>query len=342
MAERDPVLVVEDLVCEFGSRRRGAPRVRAVDGVNLELARGETLAVVGESGCGKTTLARAVLRLVEPARGRVVVDGQDITGARGAELRQIRRRVQIVFQDPYASLNPRMTVGDAVSQPLRAHGMWSRTNGRDQVRDLLAKVGLDDSYAERLPRELSGGQRQRVGIARALALQPAILVLDEPVSSLDTSIRAQVLELLKDLQDETAMAYLFISHDLGVVRQVAHRVGVMYLGRLVETGSADDVFNAPAHPYTRALLSAVPVPDPRRRRLAQRILLTGELPDPANPPSGCVFRTRCPEVTDRCSREDPGRCPCTTSASASDGTEPPVHRCACVLVDQTQAYPPGD
>jgi peptide/nickel transport system ATP-binding protein len=295
------LLRVEGLSTHFRTR---AGVVRAVDGVSLTLAPGETLGLVGESGCGKSTLARTVVRLLDPTAGTILVAGRDVTRARGRELRELRRELQIVFQDPYASLNPRMRVGQIVSQPLRVHGRY-REDGPARVGELLDLVGLDAAVRDRFPRELSGGQRQRVGIARALALEPRVLVLDEPVSALDVSVRAQIVSLLARLRRELGLAYLFIAHDLAVVRQVADRVAVMYLGRIVETGCRDAVFGAATHPYTQALLSAVPVPDPVGRDRRRRIVLAGELPDPAHPPSGCRFRTRCWKAAQRCADEEP-------------------------------------
>ena len=294
--------------------------VRAVDDVSLTLAPGETLGLVGESGCGKSTLARTVVRLLDPTAGRLEFDGRDVTRVRGRALRNLRRELQIVFQDPFASLNPRMRVGQIVSQPLRVHGRY-RPGGEARVRELLELVGLDPATVDRFPHEFSGGQRQRIGIARALALEPRVLVLDEPVSALDVSVQAQIVALLHRLQRDLGLAYLFISHDLAVVRQLAHRVAVMYLGRIVESGPRDVVFGAATHPYTQALLSAVPIPDPVGRASRRRIVLEGDPADPARLPSGCRFRTRCWKATERCASEDP-------ELIARHGMDA-AHRCAC-------------
>ena len=301
-------LRVEGLVKHFTVRRglfgADAGRVRAVDGVSFEVEAGRTMAIVGESGCGKSTLARALLRLVEPDAGRVLLDGQDLRQLDAAALQRARSRIQMIFQDPYGSLNPRMAVGDMLEEPLRLHAVVPSAARAARVRELLSLVGLPSGAARRYPHEFSGGQRQRLAIARALAAQPRVIVCDEPVSALDVSIQAQILNLLADLQREFGLAYVFISHDLAVVRQVATTVGVMYLGRLVETAPAATLFNRPLHPYTRALLDAAPVPDPSRRRA--RAVLSGDLPSPIDPPPGCRFHTRCPHADARCSAETPG------------------------------------
>jgi oligopeptide/dipeptide ABC transporter ATP-binding protein len=282
---------------------RGKGVVKAVDGVSLTVNEGETLGLVGESGCGKSTLGRAILRLIEPTSGEVIFHGKNLLAMSQRELRDMRREMQIIFQDPFSSLNPRLRVVDIVGEALAAHGIATGDAARDRVADLLAKVGISRQWLYRYPHEFSGGQRQRIGVARALALNPKLIVCDEAVSALDVSIRAQVLNLLIRLRNELNLAYLFISHDLSVVRHIAHRVAVMYLGELVELGPSEQVFNAPAHPYTRALLSAVPVPNPRHQ--SARVLLTGDVPTPINPPTGCRFHTRCPAVIDRCSQERP-------------------------------------
>ncbi len=302
------LLEVENLVKHFPVKRglilgRTIGVVRAVDGISFQLARGKTLALVGKSGCGKSTTARLVLRLIEPTAGRVRFDGADITPLRGDAMRRLRRRMQIVFQDPFASLNPRMNVATILEEPLIVHGIGNRAGRRARVEELLGLVGLAPYHASRYPHEFSGGQRQRIGIARALAVEPQLIVCDEPVSALDVSIQAQVVNLLSDLQARLGLSYLFIAHDLAVVKHVADRIAVMYLGRIVEEAAKDTLFADPRHPYSRTLLSAIPRPDPHRS--IARHLPGGDVPSPMDPPPGCRFHTRCPFVIDRCRVEDP-------------------------------------
>ncbi|MCZ6695167.1 MAG: ABC transporter ATP-binding protein [Acidobacteria bacterium] len=303
-----PLLEVEDLVKHFPIRRglfsRVSGHIRAVDGISLTIAPGETLALVGESGSGKTTTGRCILRLLEPTAGRVRFDGTDLLALPPRGMRRMRRRIQVIFQDPYSSLNPRMRVGTIVREPLDVHRIGTGRRERDEmVAALLVRVGLDPSVMRRYPHEFSGGQRQRIGVARALALRPRLIVADEPVSALDVSVQAQVINLLIDLQEEFGIAYLFIAHDLAVVERIADRVSVMYLGRIVETAPTKEIFKNPVHPYTKALLQAIPIPDPGRAR--ERSPLGGDLPSPANPPAGCRFHTRCPVVEEACSRVEP-------------------------------------
>jgi peptide/nickel transport system ATP-binding protein len=306
MAQGRPLLQVEGLVKRFAVRSgvfRRVAQLHAVEGVDLDVAPGEVLALVGESGSGKSTLARCILRLIDPSAGRIVFDGVDVTRARGAGLDVLRRRVQPVFQDPFSSLDPRWTVGRSVGEALDAQAIGTKQERAARVADLLDRVGLPGSLADRRPHELSGGQRQRVGIAAALAPSPELIVADEPVSALDVSVQAQVLNLLAELQRDLDLAILFVAHDLSVVRHISHRVAVMYLGRIVETGTTQDVFGNPQHPYTQALLAAIPVPDPSRRlRPAE---LAGEIPSPISPPSGCRFHTRCSVAIARCTDDDP-------------------------------------
>jgi oligopeptide/dipeptide ABC transporter ATP-binding protein len=268
-------------------------RVRAVDDISFEIRKGETFGLVGESGCGKSTTGRAVIRLRNPTDGKVLFDGKDLMSLSRKDLRKMRRRMQIIFQDPYSSLNPRMTVGSIISEPLETHNLVSGPARLERVRELLALVGLNPNYTNRYPHEFSGGQRQRIGVARALAVEPEFIVCDEPISALDVSIQAQVLNLLVELREKFGLTYLFIAHDLSVVRHISDRVGVMYLGKLVEVGVPSAIYETPGHPYTRALLSAVPIPDPKAERRRKRVILTGDVPSPANPPDGCRFHTRC-------------------------------------------------
>jgi oligopeptide transport system ATP-binding protein len=304
----DPVILrVEDVYKHFPIAGFGGLAVRAVDGVDLEIRRGEALGLVGESGCGKSTLARLITALMPVTRGKIPFEGQEITKMRGARLRRVRRKMQMIFQDPFASLDPRMTVGDIIQEPLDNYGVGSGKERHQRVQELLRLVGLNPNFTNRYPHEFSGGQRQRIGIARALAVNPSFIVCDEAVSALDVSIQAQIINLLQDLQREFNLTYLFIAHDLAVVRHLSDRIAVMYLGKIVETAGRNDIYDHPQHPYTRALLSSIPVPDPVVERDRAPILLKGEIPSPVNPPSGCRFHTRCPiaRAPGICSEQEP-------------------------------------
>ena len=306
----EALLSIEDLCVHFPVRqgflgRGDAGVVRAVDGISLEIQAGETLGLVGESGCGKSTTGRAILQLQRPTSGSVQFEGQDLMRMGGRNLRGVRQRMQMIFQNPYASLNPRMTVGSIIAEPLRVHGTHSGSKLRDRVQELLQQVGLNPAHIRRFPHEFSGGQRQRIGIARAIALKPRFVVADEPISALDVSIQAQIINLMQDLQKDLGLTYLFIAHDLSAVHHISDRIAVMYLGKLVELAAADALVRNPMHPYTKALISAIPVPDPVVERQRQHVVLTGDVPSPLNPPSGCRFRTRCPQAFDRCSEDEP-------------------------------------
>ena len=310
MTEDGALVQVRDLKMHFPitqgiviQRKVGA--IRAVDGVTFDILRGETLGLVGESGCGKSTTGRAILQLYRPTGGDVYFEGEDLTALKGERLRKMRRRMQMIFQDPYASLNPRMTVGDIIGEPLTVHNIAKGKERRERVQELLKVVGLNPYFVNRYPHEFSGGQRQRIGVARALAVQPDFIICDEPISALDVSIQAQIINLLEDLQTEFNLTYLFIAHDLSVVRHISDRIAVMYLGKIVELTSRKELYDDPLHPYTEALLSAVPIPDPVVEEQRRRIILEGDVPSPANPPVGCNFNTRCPRVMDVCYETEP-------------------------------------
>jgi peptide/nickel transport system ATP-binding protein len=306
---REPIFSITDLRKYFpitaGVLRRKVGDVKAVDGVTLDVHERETIGLVGESGCGKSTAGRTMLKLLEPTGGRIEYEGRDITGLSRKEMVPLRREMQMIFQDPYNSLNPRHTVGTIIGAPFEVQGVTPKGGVKAAVQDVMERVGLNPEHYNRYPNEFSGGQRQRIGIARAVVLRPRVIIADEPVSALDVSIQAQVVNLLEDIQDEFGLSYVVIAHDLSVVRHISDRVAVMYLGHLVEVAPADDLYAQPLHPYTHALLSAVPVPDPDANARRERILLTGDLPSPSDPPSGCVFRTRCPKAQDRCAVEIP-------------------------------------
>jgi len=320
-----PLLRAQDLVKHFPVE--GSDLVlRAVDGVTFDINQGETLGLVGESGCGKSTVGRCLLRLYEPTSGKIFFENEEITHASNSEMRPVRRDMQVIFQDPYSSLNPRQNILSIVSEPMVIHKIGSKSERQDRVAGLLEKVGLDPSYMRRYPHEFSGGQRQRIGIARALALDPKMIVCDEPVSALDVSVQAQVVNLLQDLQSELGLTYLFISHGLAVVEHISNRVAVMYLGKIVEIADAQELYSDPLHPYTKALLSAIPIPDPKQKR--ERIVLKGDVPTPIDPPSGCRFRTRCPWAIDDCAKVVPELREITTG-----------HTAACIRVEGYETAP---
>ncbi|MFF8911404.1 ABC transporter ATP-binding protein [Streptomyces olivaceoviridis] len=341
----EPILEVSGLVKHYPLTRgilfkKQIGAVRAVDGVDFTLARGETLGIVGESGCGKSTVARLLCGLERPTAGTITFKGEDITRLSGKALKAVRRNIQMVFQDPYTSLNPRMTVGDIIGEPYDIHPEAApKGDRRRRVQELLDVVGLDPEYVNRYPHQFSGGQRQRIGIARGLALRPEIIVADEPVSALDVSVQAQVVNLLARLQTEFDLSYLFIAHDLSIVRHISDRVAVMYLGRIVETGRDSEIYDHPTHPYTQALLSAVPVPDPDAREHRERIILTGDVPSPADIPSGCRFRTRCWKARERCVVEVPAL---AVPDAFRDAAGPAAHPSACHFAEEKQVVPPEE
>jgi oligopeptide transport system ATP-binding protein len=306
---RERLVEVKDLKMWFpiyrGILQRHVADVKAVDGISFHVYRGETLGLVGESGCGKSTTGRAILQLYRPTAGQVFFEGKDLVKMKDSELRPMRRRMQMIFQDPYASLNPRMTVGSIISEPLEVHNIGTKAERLERVRELLRVVGLNPYFINRYPHEFSGGQRQRIGVARALAVNPAFIVCDEPISALDVSIQAQIINLLEDLQEQFGLTYLFIAHDLSVVRHISDRIAVMYLGKIMEMADRDELYKNPLHPYSQALLSAVPIPDPVIEEQRQRIILEGDVPTPVNPPKGCHFCTRCPKVMDICREQEP-------------------------------------
>jgi oligopeptide transport system ATP-binding protein len=326
--DAETLLEVDDLRMHFPIYegvfiRRETRRVKAVDGITFKVRRGETLGLVGESGCGKSTTGRAILQLYKPTGGRVVFEGEDLCKLSAGALHAKRRDMQMIFQDPYASLNPRMTVGDIIGEPMRVHQIAQGEGLRKQVQELMETVGLDPRFIRRYPHEFSGGQRQRIGIARALACKPRFIVCDEPISALDVSIQAQIMNLLEDLQRDFGLTYLFIAHDLAAVRHISDRIAVMYLGKMVELADGERLYESPQHPYTQALISAVPIPDPEVEAKRQRIVLQGDVPSPLNPPSGCVFHTRCPFAWERCKREVPVL-----------KVAQPGHMAACHLLDE--------
>ncbi|RDV39101.1 dipeptide ABC transporter ATP-binding protein [Bradymonadaceae bacterium TMQ3] len=326
MAEK--LLTIENLKMHFpvyrgALVRREVNRVRAVDGLNFDIYEGETLGLVGESGCGKSTTGRSIIQLYRPTDGKVVFDGKNLCELPEAELHPLRRDLQMIFQDPYGSLNPRMTVGDIIAEPLKVHKLASGKAARERVQELMEIVGLDPRFIRRYPHEFSGGQRQRIGIARALACEPRFIVCDEPISALDVSIQAQIMNLMEDLQKEFNLTYLFIAHDLAAVRHISDRIAVMYLGKMAELADGREIYDNPLHPYTEALISAVPIPDPEVEKTRQRIVLQGDVPSPLNPPSGCVFHTRCPYAWERCAMEVP----------RFEQAEP-GHYVACHLIDE--------